>query len=110
MSLRLTKDIVISLELMDKIKGKKYPSKVAELAPLLNTTPSFLKHIVNRLKKSGLINIQRGPGGGITRASDEPVSVLEIFKSMGKPISLEGNSKEAKILARVEEALKQETC
>lgn len=110
MSLRLTKDIVIALELMENIKGKKYPSKVVELAPVLNTTPSFLKHIVNRLKKGGLINIKRGPGGGITRNGDAPVSVVEVFKAMGKPISLKGESKEAKILAKVEEALAKETC
>jgi DNA-binding IscR family transcriptional regulator len=110
MSLRLTKDIVIALELMEVIKGKKYPSKVVELAPTLSTTPSFLKHIVNRLKKAGLINIKRGPGGGITRNGDEPVSVVEIFKAMGKPILLKGESKEAKILAKVEAALQAETC
>lgn len=110
MSLRLTKDIVIALNLMDKIKGKKYPSKVVELAPVLNTTPSFLKNIVNRLKKHGLITIKRGPGGGLTRNGEHPVSVVEIFKAMGKPITLKGESKEAKILAKVEEALKSETC
>jgi DNA-binding IscR family transcriptional regulator len=110
MSLRLTKDVVISLELMENLKGKKYPSKVVELAPLLDTTPSFLKHIVNRLKKAGLIAIQRGPGGGVSRASEQPVPVLEVFKALGKPIALKGDSKEAKILAKVEAALQQETC
>lgn len=108
--MRLTKDVVIALDLMEKLKGKTYPARVIELAPQLNTTQPFLKQIVHRLKKAGIVAIRRGPGGGVLRASQDPVAVVEIFKALGRPLSIQENTKEAKILAKVAEVLKSETC
>lgn len=110
MSMRLTKDVVICLDLMETLKNRQYPARVAELAPQLNTTHAFLKQIVHKLKKAGILKVQRGPGGGILRSSNSPISVLNVFKALGRPLTVSTTKKEAKILQKVEKILSKETC
>jgi DNA-binding IscR family transcriptional regulator len=110
MSMRLTKDVVICIDLLTTLRNRPYPARLAELAPQLNTTHAFLKQIVHKLKKSGLLKVQRGPGGGIMRASNEDISVLAVFKALGRPITIAAKTKEAQILQKVEQVLSKETC
>ena len=108
--MRLTKDIVICLDLMELLKTKKNPARVTDLADKLGTTPAFLKQLVHKLVKAKILQVQRGPGGGVYRASNEPISVLEVFKALDRVMAINGDSKEATLLNKMEQALKEETC
>lgn len=108
--MRLTKDVVICLDLMELLKNKTYPARVTDLADKLETTPAFLKQIVHKLIKAKILSVRRGPGGGVLRTNPEPISVLEIFKALDRPLVSTENSKENEILNKVAEVLKTQTC
>ena len=108
--MRLTKDVVICLDLMELLKNKQYPARVTDLAEKLGTTPAFLKQLVHKLVKAQVLTVKRGPGGGISRATNDPMSVLLIFKALDRDLSLSDTSKEASILNKVAAVLKEETC
>lgn len=110
--MRLTKDVTLSLELMNRLKDRTAPVRVAELAPQLQTTEHYLEQIVNKLRRGGVLAVKRGPGGGITRASQEPMSVSKIFEALGKKVvfNTENKKKEDEILAKIEQVLSSETC
>ena len=120
--MKLTKDVTLSLELMNRLKNRTAPARVAELATDLGTTQHYLEQIVNKLRRGGVIAVKRGPGGGISRASQEPMSVTKILTALGKGVNykpaetaVEGQptpvrSKEDEILEKVAQVLAQETC
>ncbi len=112
--MRLTKDVTLSLELMNKLKNRTSPVRVAELAPQLGTTEHYLEQIVNKLRRGGVLTVKRGPGGGITRSSQEPVAVSKIFEALGTKVTynatVENQNKEDQILAKIEQVLTNETC
>ena len=65
------------------------PISIRELAEMENLSPEFLEQIFYKLRKAGLINSTRGPGGGfsLNRAPEE-ISVTEIFEAVGEGLDL----------------------
>lgn len=120
--MKLTKDVTLSLELMNRLKNRTTPARVAELATDLGTTQHYLEQIVNKLRRGGVIAVKRGPGGGVSRATQEPMSVSKIFNALGKGVNyktaqapVEGQattprSKEDEILEKIANVLAQENC
>lgn len=108
--MRLTKDVVISIEMMNKLKGRQGPMRVKELAPMLNTTETYLEQLVNKLRKGNVIAVKRGPGGGVSRTSQEPVPVSKIMAALGRKVEYNKETKEGQLLEKVETLFNTETC
>lgn len=65
------------------------PIPIKKIAAEEEISPEFLEQIFFRLKKSGIINSVRGPGGGfIMKRDPAQVSVKEIFDAVGEGIDL----------------------
>ncbi|TVQ41010.1 MAG: Rrf2 family transcriptional regulator [Spirochaetaceae bacterium] len=65
------------------------PVPIKRIAAEEEISPEFLEQIFFRLKKSGIINSVRGPGGGFIMNRDPAeVTVKEIFDAVGEGIDL----------------------
>ena len=65
------------------------PISIKELAKTEDLSPEFLEQIFFKLRKSGLINSTRGPGGGFSldkKASE--ISIKDVFEAVGEGIDL----------------------
>lgn len=65
------------------------PISIRELAEMENLSPEFLEQIFYKLRKAGLINSTRGPGGGFS-LNKEPaeITITEIFEAVGEGLDL----------------------
>ncbi len=71
------------------LEGGEKPIPIKRLAEAEAISPEFLEQIFFRLKKSGIINSVRGPGGGfVLRMDPEDISVRAIFDAVGEGIEL----------------------
>jgi Rrf2 family iron-sulfur cluster assembly transcriptional regulator len=65
------------------------PISIRELAEMENLSPEFLEQIFYKLRKAGLINSTRGPGGGFSlNRPPEEISITEIFDAVGEGMNL----------------------
>lgn len=108
--MKLTKDVVICIELVNKLKGKTTPSKVQALAEEMGTTFYYLSQLQSKLRDAGITAVKHGPGGGIVLKTQDPVSVLQIFQACGKDFKYNKETREGQILEKVESLLKSENC
>jgi len=93
--MKFNKDVCVAIDLISKLGNK--PRTVASLAVELDTTEGFLAQIANKLKARGLLQVQRGPGGGVFTGLDKP-SVLQILKALGHETQVaRANNKSAAI-------------
>jgi Rrf2 family protein len=88
------------IALIDVCHHSGDPVSTAKIAERQNLPKAFLDQIFNVLKKSKIVQVQRGPGGGYT-LSDKPenIRVEDIISAIGDfEISVEavGSSPEAK--------------
>ncbi len=65
------------------------PVSIKQIAQEEKISPEFLEQIFFKLKKAGLINSMRGPGGGfmLNRQANE-MSVRDIFDAVGEGLDL----------------------
>ena len=71
------------------INDSTKPVPTKRIAAVEETSPEFLEQIFFRLKKSGIINSVRGPGGGfVMNRRPEEITVKEIFDAVGEGIDL----------------------
>jgi Rrf2 family iron-sulfur cluster assembly transcriptional regulator len=71
------------------LEGGERPIPIKKLAEAEDISPEFLEQIFFRLKKSGVIDSVRGPGGGFVLNMDpEEISVRAIFDAVGEGIEL----------------------
>jgi Rrf2 family transcriptional regulator, iron-sulfur cluster assembly transcription factor len=69
--------------------NEKRPIPIKKIAKDEKISPEFLEQIFFRLKKSGIINSIRGPGGGfMINKPLEEISVRAIFDAVGEGLSL----------------------
>ena len=69
--------------------NEKRPIPIKQIAKDEKISPEFLEQIFFRLKKSGIINSIRGPGGGfMINKPLEEISVRAIFDAVGEGLSL----------------------
>lgn len=60
---------------------------VREIAEACDIPAAYLAKIVNSLRRLGLVDTQRGVGGGVTLARPpEQITLLELCRAMGDPI------------------------
>lgn len=95
-----------------------------ELAASINTSPSFVRRVLSKLSKAGLVRATPGKAGACSlgrRAND--ISLLEIYKAVGAsqifsihaypvqktcPVSCSIKSSLGKILNKIEKALEKD--
>ncbi|MFP3959614.1 MAG: RrF2 family transcriptional regulator [Spirochaetaceae bacterium] len=71
------------------LDGSGKPIPIKKLAEAEEISPEFLEQIFFRLKKAGIIDSVRGPGGGfILRRDPEEITVRAIFDAVGEGIEL----------------------
>lgn len=79
----IPKRLTIAVDLLMTLKRK--PQRVEELAIQLKTTTDFLQQIVRQLRNAGLVEVKRGPGGGVYNINDT-VSVETLVNAVSPVI------------------------
>ncbi len=65
------------------------PISIRELAEMENLSAEFLEQIFYKLRKAGIINSTRGPGGGFSlNHAPEDISVTQIFDAVGEGLDM----------------------
>lgn len=71
------------------LSNQDRPKAIKVIAAEEEISPEFLEQIFFRLKKSGVINSVRGPGGGFILNKDpEEISVKDIFEAVDEGLDL----------------------
>lgn len=77
--MKSSKELHIGLNVMKMIKGSQVPLTTTILADKSGTTSAFLSQIMKKLRKSELVNSQRGPGGGyVLNSSRAEISAFDV--------------------------------
>ncbi len=71
------------------MQGDEKPVSIRKISEIENISAEFLEQIFFKLRKGGIINSVRGPGGGfkLNRKSEE-ISIAEIFDAVGEGLLL----------------------
>ena len=65
------------------------PVSIKKIANEENISPEFLEQIFFRLKKAGIIDSHRGPGGGFVLSKNtSDISIMDILKALDETIFL----------------------
>ena len=82
--MKMPEKVRISVDLIKLLRcsDRRHPQRVADIAPKVQTTEAFLAQIVNILGREGLLEVTRGPGGGITSCVGY-TNLLEICQVLG---------------------------
>jgi Rrf2 family transcriptional regulator, iron-sulfur cluster assembly transcription factor len=65
------------------------PVSIKKIAGEENISPEFLEQIFFRLKKAGIINSHRGPGGGfVLKKNASEITVMDILKALDESMNL----------------------
>ena len=71
------------------LAGSDRPVPIKVIAGDEGISPEFLEQIFFRLKKAGIINSVRGPGGGFTlERNPADITVKEIFEAVGEGLEI----------------------
>jgi Rrf2 family protein len=66
--------------------GSEWQATSGELAASINTSPSFVRRILSKLSKAGLVSTTTGKSGSCVLAKKaEEISLLEIYKAVDAP-------------------------
>jgi Rrf2 family protein len=58
----------------------------AQLAASINTSPSFVRRVLAKLSKAGLVETAKGKGGCCKlRQGPEKISLLDVYQAVGAP-------------------------
>lgn len=69
--------------------GGDQPISLTTISKRQKISLSYLEQIFARLKKAGIVNSSKGPGGGYVLAkSHEEITVAQIIKAIGEPIKM----------------------
>ncbi len=71
------------------MQGNEKPVSIRIISELENISAEFLEQIFFKLRKGGVINSVRGPGGGF-KLNNEPenITIAEIFDAVGEGLLL----------------------
>lgn len=91
--------VMAIIEIADNSNGK--PISLLNISQKQEISLSYLEQIFVSLKKSGIVNSVKGPGGGYVLArKNEEITVAQIIRAIGEPIKMTrcGSSKEGCII------------
>ena len=67
------------------LQGNEKPVSIRKISELENISAEFLEQIFFKLRKGGIINSVRGPGGGFKLNHDtDKITIAEIFDAVGE--------------------------
>jgi Rrf2 family iron-sulfur cluster assembly transcriptional regulator len=71
------------------MQGNEKPVSIRKISEIENISAEFLEQIFFKLRKGGIINSVRGPGGGfrLDRKAEE-ITIAEIFDAVGEGLIL----------------------
>lgn len=71
------------------LQGNEKPVSIRKISEIENISAEFLEQIFFKLRKGGIINSVRGPGGGfrLERKAEE-ITIAEIFDAVGEGLLL----------------------
>jgi len=65
------------------------PLPIASVAEHQNISQAYLEQIFMQLRRGGLVNSSRGPGGGYVLARDpQDISIFEIMQAVDEPVQM----------------------
>lgn len=85
--MKLNKKLEIGINAIAALKKRGAntgPVKTALLAEEIGTTPNFLEQIMRNLRVSGIVSVQRGPGGGYSLNHDPELTAYAVAKAVGR--------------------------
>jgi len=69
--------------------GSVAPVTIRQISERQNVSVSYLEQILNTLRKSGIIQSVKGPGGGyVLSRSPEKISIGEILRELEGPVAI----------------------
>lgn len=72
-----------------KLGREGHPVSINQLSEMENISPVFLEQIFFKLRKAGLVNSIRGPGGGFSFARPlDQLTVREILDASGEDLNI----------------------
>lgn len=87
MKLEMSRRTELALKALRSLVREKTPTKGPILAEALDTTASYLPHVLRPLVARGWVDSDRGPTGGYRLASNpEDISLLELIEAIEGPI------------------------
>lgn len=78
--MKFRKDLKIAVRLLEVLTME--PTPLSAYAGKVGTTIHFLEQIARKLRRDGLIRVQRGPGGGVFRGPDQP-TIARVAVALG---------------------------
>ena len=84
--------VMAMVEMADRARGASCspepPVSLGEIAAAQNLSLAYLEQLFGRLRRAGLVESARGPGGGYRLARpDGAISVAEIIEAVDEPLS-----------------------
>lgn len=71
------------------MQGNEKPVSIRKISEIENISAEFLEQIFFKLRKGGIINSVRGPGGGFKlNRKEEEITIAEIFDAVGEGLIL----------------------
>ncbi|CEI85478.1 aminotransferase class V-fold PLP-dependent enzyme [Ehrlichia minasensis] len=71
------------------LKGSNQPKKMSHIANSQSLSEGYLEQIIAKLKKQGLVNATKGPGGGyFLNKSPNTITINSILESIGESIKI----------------------
>jgi Rrf2 family iron-sulfur cluster assembly transcriptional regulator len=81
-----------------RLQNHGFPVSINQLSTEEQISSVFLEQIFFRLRRAGIVNSVRGPGGGFQFAKKpEEISLLEILEAAGEELQLTECNKNAKV-------------
>lgn len=103
---KLNENLRIAIRIMQELEKALVPTNATRLAAQINTSPLFVQAIAHKLKKAGLIESTKGPGGGMTRPKPggvvTPVTAVTIAQAVGYDASTDLDPNPFDVLATLE--------
>lgn len=79
--------VMAIIDIADNKSGQ--PTTLLTISERQKISLSYLEQIFSRLRKAGLVESVKGPGGGYVLAKDcKQITIDEIIKAMGEPIKM----------------------
>lgn len=81
--MQINKKVQIGIRALTELRKRIEPISAQDLAKEIQTTTGFLEQIMRGLRKSELVIVKRGPGGGYTFNSErDPMTAFDVAMAL----------------------------
>ena len=83
--MKLTKKVELGIKAVTVLKTRSEPVRVEDLAKEIGTTMNFLEQIMRNLRRAGIAESIRGPGGGfVLSKTPTPFTAYHVATALGR--------------------------